>query len=329
MAPPKVSVIIPAYNRAHLLGTAIESVLGQSFGDLEVLVVDDGSTDDTAALVRRYQEKDARVCYLPKEHRGISPAMNAGIRAARGQFIARIDSDDQWLPDMLETEVAILEARPEIGFVYAKGQWCNSDLVPYRNTVGHAPHFPGDRIRSMLWGDPTCNITVVARRECFDRAGFFDESLQSSEDWDMWLRTAYHYEFVFVDRVVALIRAHGGNLTGAQAPSFAAFLDSRHKVLDSFFSRSDLPPRVVAMKPVAYRNLYVFEGNMWAGTGNWRRALRAFLRAFQEGGNRFETMGRIVWFSLVHRIIIRTAAGRKFLDWDSSRRQRLRTRNSI
>ena len=147
-----------------------------------MLVVDDGSTDDTAALLRRYQEKDARVCYLPKDHRGISAAMNAGIRAARGQFIARVDSDDQWLPDMLETEVAILEARPEIGFVYAKGQWCNSDLVPYRDTVGHAPHFPGDRIRSMLWGDPTCNITVMARRECFDRAGFFDESLQSSED---------------------------------------------------------------------------------------------------------------------------------------------------
>ena len=128
--------------------------------------------------------------------------MNTGIRESRGRYIARLDSDDQWLPELLETEVAILDARPEIGLVYSKGQWATSDLTPLPETIGHAPHFPDDTLRSMLWGDPTCNITVVVRRECFDRAGLFDESLAASEDWDMWLRTSVYYRFFFVDRVL-------------------------------------------------------------------------------------------------------------------------------
>jgi len=105
MNTPKVSVIVPTYNRASLLGTAIESVLAQTFRDLEVVVVDDGSSDATEALVRHYEAADARVRYLAQQHRGISAAMNTGIRASRGQYIARVDSDDQWLPQLLETAV--------------------------------------------------------------------------------------------------------------------------------------------------------------------------------------------------------------------------------
>jgi hypothetical protein len=109
------------------------------------------------------------------------------------------------------------------------------------------------------------NIALVVRRECFDRAGLFDESLATSEDWDMWLRIAVGCEFAFVDRVLAHIRRHEGSTTGKQAPSFAGFLGSRHKVLDKFFDRGDLPPRIAGMRPIAYRNLYVFEGNVWMG----------------------------------------------------------------
>src|SRR5882724_2062331 len=120
MKQPKVSVIIPTYNRAHYLGTAVNSVLSQTFSDFELIVVDDGSTDDTMRLVERFH--DSRLRYIYQQHRGISAAMNAGIRAARGGYIARLDSDDIWLPDMLEVEVGVLDARPEIGLVYAKAQ---------------------------------------------------------------------------------------------------------------------------------------------------------------------------------------------------------------
>ena len=326
MSAPKVSVIVPTWNRVSLLGTAIESVLTQGFRDLEVVIVDDGSVDATESLVRRYQETDARVRYVAQEHRGISAAMNTGIRESRGHYIARIDSDDQWLPELLETEVAILEARPEIGLVYSKGLWATNDLTPLRDTIGHAPHFPpstkNDTLRSMLWGDPTCNITVVVRRECFDRAGMFDESLTASEDWDMWLRTAVYYRFFFVDRVLSLVRGHDGSTTNAQSQSFAAFLALRGRVLDKFFARADLAPEIGAMKTVAYRNLHVFEGNMWIGAGNWSRASVAFTRAVRTGGAPLGTLARIVWFSLAARVLGKTRAGRQLMQWDSARRLR-------
>lgn len=324
MSGRKVSVILPTYNRAALLGTAIESVLGQSFRDWELIVVDDGSADETGKLVRRYRDSDGRVCYLRAEHRGVSAAMNAGIRTASGEFIARIDSDDRWLPDLLETEVAILEARPEIGVVYSRGQWMDEDLNPLSTVVGQTPHFPGDTLRSMLWGDATCNITVVVRRECFDRVGFFDESLATSEDWDMWLRVAVHYEFVFVDRVLAHIRRHDGNATGVQGPSLAAFLGARRKVLDRFFGRGDLSARVAGMKGAAYRNLFIYEANIWFATGHRRRALQAVVRAVRSGGNPAGTAARVAWFNLVHPILGRSAAGRDFLRWESNLRGRLR-----
>jgi len=326
MSAQKVSVILPTYNRAALLSTAIESVLGQSFRDLELLVVDDGSADDTGALARRYQDADARVRYLRQENRGVSAAMNAGIRAARGEMIARIDSDDRWLPDLLETEVSILRARPEIGLVYSRGQWMDQDLNPLSTILGQTPHFPNDTLRSMLWGDATCNITVVVRRECFDRAGFFDESLATSEDWDMWLRTAFHYDFVFVDRVLAHVRRHDDNATRARGPSLAVLLDARGRVLDKFFSCGDLSPRIAAMKSAAYRNLYIYEANIWFATGNRRRALRALARALRSGGNPADTTARIAWFNLVHPIVGRTAAGRDLLRWESNLRRRLRAR---
>jgi glycosyltransferase involved in cell wall biosynthesis len=329
MSTPKVSVIVPTWNRASLLGAAIESVLAQSYRDLEVVIVDDGSVDATESLVRHYRETDARVRYVAQEHRGISAAMNTGIRESRGRYIARIDSDDQWLPELLETEVAVLESRPEIGLVYSKGQWAKSDLTPLWDTVGHAPHFPGptknDTLRSMLWGDPTCNITVVVRRECFDRAGLFDESMAASEDWDMWLRTSVYYRFFFVDRVLTLIRSHDGNTTNVQSESFTAFLGQRVRVLDKFFARADLGPEVAAMKAMAYRNLYVFEGNMWFGAGNRGRALRAFARAVRKGGAPGATIARIFWFTLATRILNKTSAGRHLMQWDSARRLRKRT----
>lgn len=120
MRMPAVTVVIPTYDRARYLGEAIRSVLDQVFADFEVLVVDDGSADDTAGMVHAI--RDARLQYLRRPHRGIGAALNAGLRGARGRYVARLDSDDVWLPAMLETLVPVLDARPEVGVAYARGQ---------------------------------------------------------------------------------------------------------------------------------------------------------------------------------------------------------------
>ena len=197
----KVSVVMPVYNREAFVAEAIASVLAQTFTAFELIIVDDGSTDATPAIIARVD--DPRVRVLRQSHAGISTAMNTGVHAARGEYLARLDSDDLWRPEMLATQVALLDQRPEIGAGYARVQRMEADgrLTPI--IWGIAPPDPDDHLCSMLQGDFTCNVTVVVRRACLERVGGYDPSLQPSEDWDLWLRVAQHYRFAFTDRVLA------------------------------------------------------------------------------------------------------------------------------
>src|SRR5512139_2675174 len=120
MTDVAVTVLIPTFNRTRYVGHAIRSVLQQTRRDLELLVLDDGSTDDTEAVVRAVS--DARVRYVRCPHRGISATLNTGIGLARGPYIARLDSDDEWLPELLATETAVLDADPDVGLVYGRAQ---------------------------------------------------------------------------------------------------------------------------------------------------------------------------------------------------------------
>src|SRR5207247_1570481 len=166
---PAVTVIMPVYDRERFVCEAIASVLAQTFSDLELIVVDDGSTDGTAAAVAAVE--DPRLRYVAQPHRGVAAAMNTGLRSARGRYVARLDSDDVWLPDLLATQVAVLESRPEIDVVYARAQGMEADGTLTTHVWGIAPRWPADALRSQLHGDFTCNITTVARRACLERAG--------------------------------------------------------------------------------------------------------------------------------------------------------------
>jgi glycosyltransferase involved in cell wall biosynthesis len=271
---PKVSVIIPAYNRAHLIGAAIESVLQQEFQDFEVVIIDDGSQDHTAEVVKQFS--DERLRYFYQDHHGISAAMNAGLRQARGKYIARLDSDDLWLPHMLARLVPVLEARPEIGLVYSRAQAMDEQGHLLGEIRGLPEWFPGDSFGSMLYGDVTCNISLLARTVCFERAGYFDETMVVNEDWDMYLRIARHYRFAFVDQVVACFRYHSGNITNTGA---VQHLNSRAQVLDKIFSQPDLPAAALQLKRQAYFNVYTWVGTCWLSQKSYRQAARNFHRA--------------------------------------------------
>ena len=161
-------------------------LLNQTFTDYELIVVDDGSTDDTPAVLAGFH--DVRLHVLRQENRGISAAMNAGLRAARGKYIARLDSDDVWFSDLLQRETTILDSRPDVGVVYARAQAMSAHGMPREHYLGFPLRYPDDALLSLAWGDATCNITALARRSCFDAAGLYDETLHTHEDWDMWLR---------------------------------------------------------------------------------------------------------------------------------------------
>jgi len=307
VSTPRVTVIIPTYNRAAYLGEAIGSVLGQSLGDFELIVVDDGSTDDTPALLGAISDPRLRV--LRREHGGISASLNAGLRAARGRYVSRLDSDDVWRVELLQTLVAVLDARPEIGMAYGKGQAMDAGGRLLRHFQGMPPRFPDDGVRSLLYDDCICTIATVARRACFDRVGGYDESLPANEDWDMALRLAQQYRFAFVDRVLAQYRWHDGNLTGPRSAGFEAVMQTRTAPLDKFFAQAALPAAIAAMRPVAYENAYLFRGQRWLDAGASRRARREFLAALRASETRPRTALRIVWFAIVVRQFGRTRPG--------------------
>lgn len=183
---PVITVVMPVYNRADVIGRALQSVLSQSYGDFELIVVDDGSTDDLAVALRRFP--DPRVKVLRHEvNRGAAAARNSGLRAARGTYIAFIDSDDEWLPEKLERQLARLEAsRGEIG-VSITGYYLLRDRLGRREVRPLADE--EDWYRRLLAG---CTVSFgscgLMRRAIFDEIGALDETMPRFEDWDWLLR---------------------------------------------------------------------------------------------------------------------------------------------
>ena len=193
----KVSIIIPTYNRAYLVGRAINSILNQTFQDFEIIVVDDGSTDNTEDVVKRLG--NGSINYIKhKENKGRSAARNSGIKAAKGEFIAFQDSDDEWLPEKLEKQIeAFKNVLPEIGGVYT-GFWRiesnKKSYVPSNKFAKKEGDIYGALLKENFIGIP---VTLI-KKECFKKVGLFDEKLPALEDWELWIRISKYYQFKYV-----------------------------------------------------------------------------------------------------------------------------------
>lgn len=211
---PRVSVIIPAFNASSTICRAVDSALAQTFTDHEVIVVDDGSTDDTRARLERYGD---RIRYLHQQNQERSAARNNGIRHAAGEFLAFLDADDYWTPQKLAKQVALLEAHPDLGLVFS---WAAAFHPSGRVLRLLGTDFPQEAANgfdafeafSLRTSPPT--LTVVARAGCVHRAGLFDEAISEIEDWDLWLRTSLRERAGFVPEVLGYYR-----LSGAFKPS--------------------------------------------------------------------------------------------------------------
>lgn len=244
-----VSIIVPAYNQARYLGLAVQSVLNQTYPELEVIIVDDGSTDDTAVVARGFS--DARVRYVHQANRGLSGARNTGLRQARGEFLTFLDSDDLFLPDKLARLVAEFERYPEAGL--AAGQAVPVDQHGQRIGKIFDSRLPEDPAQLVL-GNPLHVGSVMLRRFWQERVGFFDESLRSYEDWDMWLRLArVGCPMTSVAHPVSLYRFHTAQMTrdGRQMTT------ANFAVLEKVFGDPHLPEHWQRLRPLAYSNAYL------------------------------------------------------------------------
>jgi glycosyltransferase involved in cell wall biosynthesis len=196
---PQVSVIIPTYNRAHLLSRAIKSVLNQTFQGFEIIIVDDASTDDTDKLVASFH--DSRIRYIRHEKKyGGGAARNSAIKQAQGDYIAFLDSDDEWLPEKLEKQMKFFENAPTTLGLVSTGALDIRENIPYQKYI---PMFRGNLAQRILIDNCVgINGIVLVRKECFSKAGLFDENLRVSEDWDLWIRIAQHYDVDFTPEIL-------------------------------------------------------------------------------------------------------------------------------
>jgi len=202
---PKVSVIIPTYNRFPMVKEAVDSVLAQDFEDFELIVVDDGSTDGTTEEIKRY---GGRVKLLPlSQNRGVSVARNRGILQARGKYVAFLDSDDLWVKGKLQTQVLFLDDNPQYPLCYTDEIWIRRGKR-VNPRLKHAK-YSGWIFEKCL---PLCIISPsssVIRRTLFSKVGLFDEALPVCEDYDLWLRITARFPVFFINR--KLIIKRGGH----------------------------------------------------------------------------------------------------------------------
>jgi glycosyltransferase involved in cell wall biosynthesis len=190
----EVSVIIPTYNRAERINRAISSVLQQTFEDLEIIVVDDGSTENIRGVIENFHSQ--KIVYMRHENNlGVSAARNTGMRAAKGKYIAWLDSDDEWLPSKLERQVTAMDkARDNVGLC-CTGYYLSKGKV-FRKII---PFYSGSWLRSLLLRCDLPGPIIFFKKSVLDAVGYLDESLLRYEDWDWLIRCAKHYDFLVVE----------------------------------------------------------------------------------------------------------------------------------
>jgi glycosyltransferase involved in cell wall biosynthesis len=210
---PLVTVVIPNYNYGRFLPATIDSVLAQTFTDFEVLVVDDGSTDDSVEVLRSYGD---RIRWIVQKYSGQSASRNRGLAESRGRFIALLDADDVWLPEKLERQMKLFENRPEVGIVYC-GFWAADASLQRHEAV--MPMYQGEVLdRFALEAGAVVRggeSTAVIRKACFVDAGEFDPELSIGAGWDLYRRVCCTYQIDAVDEPLVLYRIHGTNASRA------------------------------------------------------------------------------------------------------------------
>jgi len=208
-----ISVIIPTYNRSQLLIRAIKSVVNQTYQNFEIIVINDGSTDDTDEVIKRVL--DERITYLRHaDNKGAATARNTGIRAAKGEYIAFLDSDDEWLPKKLAKQIKILKSTlSKVGVIYT-GSWRIMNHEKFYIPAPTISPKEGNIYNNILCGKylvPT--PAAVVKKVCFEKVGMFDESLPALEEWDLWIRISKHFHFKYIDEPLLISYYTSGSIS--------------------------------------------------------------------------------------------------------------------
>jgi glycosyltransferase involved in cell wall biosynthesis len=272
----EVSVIIPVYNGEKYIAQTLESVLAQTYQDFEIIVVDDGSIDGSADVIRNYTAKySGKIRYFHQENRGIAAARNAGIKESRGAYIAFLDQDDLWLPDKLQKQINYFDNNKDAGLVYAHS-------IEFGDRSKNVPtaHHEGFILDKLIWGNFIPALSVMVKKEVFNEVGLFDENraLMGCDDFDMWLRIAARYRVGHVDYELVRWRASSAGYTYKNREKFS---DAQLAVVKKnvSFLRNAVKDYDKLKSDILW-SYYYRQGWSFFYNGNFQKARERFFEAF-------------------------------------------------
>lgn len=249
---PTVDVIIPVFNGQDYIIQAIQSIETQTVDPNRIIVIDDGSTDNTGDLVRSYKCR-IPLDYHSQENRGLSAARNAGITRSHAEFIAFLDADDVWYPQKIEKQLAVMANKEfsSLGVVYCQYDTIDQAGLPIKSfyIVAIDLSVRGNVFDKLLQANKVVSSGsgVLIRRDCFEKVGLFDERMQAFEDWDMWIRLAKYYQFDFSPDTLVRIRRHNNNMQRDISHMFKNSLVFFDKWIQNLPTNSRIPSTWVAM----------------------------------------------------------------------------------
>jgi len=286
-----VSIIIPTYNMAKYLPNAIDSVLAQTYKNYEIIVIDDGSTDNTRIILNKYKDK---IKYVYQKNKGLACARNTGLKYSTGRYIALLDADDLWLPNRLSEEVPILDNNPKIGLVHANA----IDIDEEGNTLGLTTQSPRLRKKNMalnllLRKEHILCLTVLFRKDCLKYVGMFDENLTwlGVEDRDLWVRIAQHFRIEYIDKPLALHRIR----SDAMSRNIENMMKARYYVVDKYNPRSSCLS-FMRRQMLSAIHFEVADGLSWRGEP--RKSLKQYWKALK-----FYPFNIIIYINFLKAII--------------------------
>lgn len=271
---PAVSVVLPTYNRGYCLRRAVDSVLAQTFANFELIVIDDGSTDDTVQVIQSYD--DPRIIYVQNEsNRGQPTRLNDGIRLARADLIAFQDSDDEWMPTKLARQVeAMRSLPPDVGMVYTDKWRCEPDRDKFH--WKSPTTMPEDGIIfDQALDDRVYNIgpqSVLIRRTCFDKVGLFDENLYNFNDWDMFVRISRHFLFSHIPEPLVNYNVSADAMT---ATGEGRGIEAIETLFQKYLPDLEKNRPLLARRAYWIGSFHMRDGDAAKGRAYLRRAFRA------------------------------------------------------
>ncbi len=287
---PMVSIIVVSHNMAQHLDKAIDSLLQQTYPNLEIHIVDDGSTDNTAKVLTPY-EALPNVHFHYQNHTGTASALNRGIRAAKGQYIAFCNPEDTWLPNKLNRQLPAFKLNDRIGVVYTNFELENKQES--FSPLHELDYVSGDILLPLYIKNRIPLGTAIVKHHCFKELGMFDEFIRVSEDWDLWLRFATRYEFYYVDQVLHRYLDRS-SLNNNNSERFASHQFIREKFLNRYGSRL---PRATVNK--GWSEDYMDRGELKLAQGHQTfAALLDFFTAL-----RFQPSNKKAWKAILKTLV--------------------------